>query len=372
MSKLINIGIFLIALIAIASFASALTIEEINTNSEVTPIVFFKSNTCPVCAGVDAWIQTFEDDYNNIKIIRLNINDEYELAHRFYDNYNIPIEKRNRVPIIFIGDTYYYGGNEPKENLIEKIESITTKEELLTSTENKIDKNLGYIIGLALVDAINPCELAVLLILMTAILTRYPKQKNKALKAGLLFSAAIFIMYFIFGILLREIFALISGFLSGAELSFFFVLAILALIIGLINLKDGIWYGGGGFIMEVPQRWRPKMKALIEGTTSPKGAFVVGLIVAFFLTPCTAGPYLVFSGIMANMSLIAALPYLIIYMLIFISPMLAITFITYFGFAKVDDMGGWRERNLKKLHLIAGILMILVAIYLLLTSFGIL
>jgi cytochrome c biogenesis protein CcdA/glutaredoxin len=362
--------IFLLFVMVLASVANALTIEEINTNSNVTPIVFFKTNTCPVCTNVDAWIQTFENDYNNVKIIRININNEYELIEQFYNIYNVPLEKRNRIPITFIGDTYYYGGNEPKEKLISKIESIKEKEELLTSTTNQTDKNLNYIIGLALVDAINPCELAVLLILMTAILTRYPKQKNKALKAGLLFSAAIFIMYFIFGILLREIFALISGFLSGGELSFFFVLAIIAIIIGLLNIKDGIWYGGGGFTMEVPQAWRPKMKALIEGTTSPKGAFVVGLIVAFFLTPCTAGPYLVFSGIMANLSLINALPYLIIYMLIFISPMILITLITYFGFAKIDDMGGWRERNLKHLHIIAGILMLLVGAYMLLTSFG--
>jgi len=41
-------------------------------------------------------------------------------------------------------------------------------------------------------------------------------------------------------------------------------------------------------------------------------------------------------------------PYLIIYMLIFISPMIAITLITYFGFAKVEDMGGWRENNIQK------------------------
>ena len=112
------------------------------------------------------------------------------------------------------------------------------------------------------------------------------------------------------------------------------------------------------------------MKSLIEGTTSPAGAFFVGLIVAFFLTPCTAGPYLVFSGIISKVSLMAAMPYLIIYMLIFISPMVIITIITYLGFAKVEDMGGWRENNIQKLHLVAGILMVLVGLYMLLTSFG--
>ena len=51
---------------------------------------------------------------------------------------------------------------------------------------------------------------------------------------------------------------------------------------------------------------------------------------------------------------------------------ITITFITYLGFAKVDDMGGWRERNLKKLHWVAGLLMLAIGIWMILISFGIL
>ena len=141
---------------------------------------------------------------------------------------------------------------------------------------------------------------------------------------------------------------------------------------GLLNIKDAIWYGGGGFIMEVPQKWRPKMKAIINGTTSPKGAFVVGLIVSFFLTPCTAGPYFVFGGILSTIALIEAIPYMFIYMCIFISPMVLISLFVYFGFAKVEDMGGWREKNIKNLHWISGLLMLAIGIWMILISVGLL
>ena len=362
-----------LTLLLFTSFASALTIEEINLlDEDKTPIIFFKTDTCPKCAVVDAWWQSIEDNYSQVTMLRIYPTGNDQLINQLYENYSVLTEQRNYVPIIFIGDKYFFGKEEILANLENKINSLNTKEEILDTKVESEEISLLYVLGLAGVDAVNPCELAVLIILMTAILARYPKKKSKALKAGLLFSFAIFIMYFIFGLFLREIFSALTGTLGIAQTAFFLVLAILAIILAVLNLKDAISPGAGGFVMEVPQRWRPKMKALINGTTSPKGAFVVGIIVAFFLTPCTAGPYFVFSGIISQVSLLAALPYLVLYMLIFIAPMLAITFITYFGFAKTENMSDWRERNSPKLHLVAGLLMLAIGIWMLLVSFGIL
>ena len=46
--------------------------------------------------------------------------------------------------------------------------------------------------------------------------------------------------------------------------------------------------------------------------------------------------------------------------------MLAITLIVYFGFMAVEDIGGWREKNLKRLHWIAGLLLLGLGIAMLL------
>ncbi len=368
--------IFIIFFILIFSllFANASYIDELN-NKEKSQVVYFKTTTCPYCKIVSDWIDSeIENKYENIDIIRVDLDTtkNYEMVQEFYRNYEVPVEKQNKVPIIFIADTYYFGPSEIQENLESKILEINQTKTLLKKIEvsNKQEINLAQIIGLALVDAINPCELAVLIILMTAILTRYPKNKRKALFVGLSFTLGIFIVYFIFGLLLRELFTIISSNVSLLESNFFIILGIISIIIGILNLKDGLNYGAGGFIMEVPQAWRPKMKKIIEGTTSPIGAFFVGVVIAFFLTPCTAGPYLVFSGIISQISILEAMPYLLLYMLIFVSPMLAITLIAYFGFAKIEDMGEWRERNISKLHLVAGALMMLIGIWLILFALG--
>ena len=307
----------------------------------------------------------------DVKSIEVSSQENAQLFNKMAQAYGTDAKG---VPMTFIGKEYFigYGNYENTGSFIEEAISnciengcINPIEKIEGSSEPE-GISMAQLLGLAAVDAINPCELAVLVILMTAILTRFPKNKNKALKAGLSFSSAIFLMYFIFGILIISGFKFITGFAQISGTWFYQLLALFAIIMGLLNIKDAIWYGGGGFIMEVPMRWRPKMKEIINGTTSVGGAFIVGLIVSFFLTPCTGGPYFVAGGILSTLSLIEALPFLLVYMCIFISPMIAITLIVYFGFMAVEDIGGWREKNIKKLHWIAGLLLLGLGIAMLL------
>ena len=327
---------------------------------QTTCIYFFYGSGCPHCAKADSYIQDLEKKYD-LEVHRMNINEKIELVNGLYESYNVSNSERGLVPILFIGDDYIFGDVPIIEKLESKIITYSEKgRECPKPSEGgkKEQISLSYLLGLAAVDAINPCELAVLVILMTAILTKFPKEKTKALKTGLSFSSTIFIMYFVFGLLIISGFKFLTGVIEVSGLWFFKLLGVLAIILGILNIKDAIWYGGGGFIMEVPMRWRPRMKQIIQGTTSLKGAFIVGLIVSFFLTPCTAGPYFVAGGILSAISLFKAIPYLLLYMIIFISPMIAITLIVYFGFMAVEDISGWREKNIKRLHWIAGLILL--------------
>jgi len=328
-------------------------------------VYFFYGSGCPHCARASSHIETLEEKYPNLEVHRLNAAIESRLLRSLYTSYNVPeyIDGQpvwGSVPILFIGDKYLFGEFEIIDNIELEIQNCIEKgcecPEITEDMEEEV--SLYQLIGLAAVDAINPCELAVLVILMTAILTRFPQEKKKALKSGLAFSLAIFIMYFIFGLLIISGFKFITGFAQISISWFYKFLGIIAIILGILNIKDAIWYGRGGFVMEVPMKWRPRMKKIIKGTTSVAGAFVVGLIVSFFLTPCTAGPYFVAGGILSNISFFNAIQYLLLYMVIFISPMIAITLFVYFGFMAVEDISGWREKNIKTLHWIAGLILL--------------
>lgn len=321
-------------------------------------VYFFYGEGCPYCANADKYIQTLEEKYPNLDVHRLNIATNSELILKLYKNYDVPEDFWGSVPITFVNDKYLFWNGEVVMGLEEEIQKCSDGCECPKPSEEDKNISLPQLLGLAAVDAINPCELAVLVILMTAILTRFPKEKKKALKVGLSFSSAIFIMYFIFGLLIISGFKFLTDVTQVSGSWFYILLGCIAIFLGVINIKDAIWYGGGGFVSEVPMRWRPRMKKIIEGTASVKGAFIVGLIVSFFLTPCTAGPYFVAGGILSEISIINALPYLLLYMFIFISPMIAITLIVYSGFKAVENISGWRERNIKLLHWIAGLILL--------------
>lgn len=221
---------------------------------------------------------------------------------------------------------------------------------------------LPTVIALAAADAVNPCELAVLTLALIAILTRYPRERKKVLKVGLAFTAAIFLMYFFYGLILINVFKGIIA-LLGIKIWLYKTLGIIGIVLGIFNIRDFFSYKG--VVTEMPRKWRPTVKKIIARITSVKGAFITGLIVALFLTPCTMGPYIICCGILEPLSLLATIPWLLIYNIIFVLPMIAITLIIYFGFTTIDAVYGWREKNIRLLHLIAGIILVIIGLALL-------
>jgi len=225
--------------------------------------------------------------------------------------------------------------------------------------------NLARITTLALADSVNPCAIAVLAMVLMSILIQHPEKRKKVLSAGLAFVSAIFIGYLFYGIVIIQLFQGFAELLRNNSGYIYDGLAILAMIIGALNIKDYFMYKPGSLATEMPLFMRPKVKKIINKITSAKGAFVIGFLVTLFLLPCTIGPYIVASGLLSEVGIILALPWLVYYNVVFIIPMLIIVGIIYWGFVKVDEVSGWKERNIRMLHLIAGILLFLVGIGLL-------
>lgn len=209
----------------------------------------------------------------------------------------------------------------------------------------------------AFADSINPCAIAVLLILLATILAA--GERSKALKSGLAFVLALYLAYFLLGL------GLLS-FLQLANLAGIFhkIIGSLAILIGIFNIKDFFWYGGGGFVMEIPRSWRPTLKKLLKRATSPPVAFLIGLVVTLFELPCTGGPYIFALGLLSNnYSWSTIIPILLYYNLIFILPLIAIILLIYFGLSTTQKADAWKEKNIRILHLITGIIMIALGVW---------
>ena len=224
---------------------------------------------------------------------------------------------------------------------------------------------LSKIVALAFVDSINPCALAVLLLMLITIVAYNPKDKKNLLFSGLSFVLAVFVIYFLYGIFIIKCCQLIQR-LTIVKPYLYKSLGGLAVLLGLLNIRDFIRYKPGRAGTEMPLFLRPKVKKIISGIVSPKGAFLIGSFVTIFLLPCTVGPYVIAGGILSFFKLLQTLPWLGLYNFIFVLPMLLIVFLIYFGVERIEEVSQWKDRNIKRIHLAAGVIMVLLGIVIML------
>ena len=222
--------------------------------------------------------------------------------------------------------------------------------------------NIARITMLALADSVNPCAFAVLTMVLISILINNPKKRKHILFGGLSFVLAVFIGYMFYGTIMIEFFKAFTDILRKNAVYIYDGLAIIAMILGGLNIKEFFSYKKGQLGTEMPLSMRPRVKKIIDRVTSPWGAFLIGFIVTIFLLPCTIGPYIVASALLSELGILGAIPWLVYYNIIFVLPMLAIVLLVYFGITKAEKVSQWKEFNIKVLHLIAGILMLLVGI----------
>ncbi|MBA3064855.1 hypothetical protein FP803_05450 [Candidatus Woesearchaeota archaeon] len=359
MKKLLLLILLLFLIVPFISHAA-----EQEGNNEVVLFMFYGQG-CPHCGKMELFLNDLEDKYPTLKVERYEVynnQDNRELFENIASAYDAEIVG---VPAVFIDNKVVFGfsnsiGNSIENEIKKCLNDVCClprdKLDELKCTDGVVEKlTVPVVISAATVDAINPCAFAVLIILITTILAS--KSRKKALFAGLAFSLSIYIAYFLMGI---GLFSAIQA--AGLSHVFYAIVAVLAIFVGLLNLKDYLWYGKW-FIMEVPRSWRPKMKALIRSVTSVPGAFLMGFIVSLFLLPCTSGPYIIILGLLANTTTKNhAFMLLLLYNFIFIIPMIGITLAIYFGIATTEKAEQWRTSKLKTMHLIAGIIILLLGI----------
>jgi hypothetical protein len=221
------------------------------------------------------------------------------------------------------------------------------------------------VLSLAAVDAVNPCAFSVLLLLLVSIIAYNPGNRRKILYAGLAFTGSVFAMYFVYGLVFIQFFQIIEA-IGQVRIYLFRGLAIAAIVFGALNIRDFIRYKPGGVGTEMPIMMRPRVKKILNKITSTKGAAVAGIIVTVFLLPCTVGPYIIAAGILSVFDMIETAPVLLLYNLVFVLPFLGIMGGVYLGMGRVHDVYVWKERNIGKLHLIAGCIILGLGIFMLL------
>jgi len=340
-------------------------------------VYFFYGEGCPHCANVEPFIAEMEqkyplrvygfDIYNNRSC--LSLFDEYSSL------YGLPMERRG-VPTVFVADSYFVGDTPILEGFEEAVKEAlggcsSVDKTLEADGSESLDKEILGAAGggisivavtvAALVDAINPCSMAILFFLMAGLLLL--KKREKALKVGLVFTLSVFVANFLFGLGVLTTIAT-SGFSSVFQA----IAGLIALLTGGLLIKDSFFYGSGGFVMEVPKFLRPYLKrrlskAFFGRSAGPVSAFLIGFLVTLFEVPCTGGPYLyVLAGMADATTRMQTIPILFYYTLIFVMPLVSITFLFYFGSIYVEKATEWKERNKSIISLARGLPMVAIGL----------
>lgn len=353
---------FIWALLIIPALLMLLQPVTAEEESPTACIYYFYGIGCPHCENVEPYLENISSSYPSLNIRKFEVyhnKSNADMMSKFFDAYNVPQNQRG-IPILFLEDKYLVGDTDIIRHMESEIKD-NPQSQCPSASSSKTSFSLPLVLGTALVDSINPCAIAVLIILMASLLLL--GDTKKAFKSGLAFVIGIYLIYFLFGIGLFAFFKEIVLFLgekafTGISSILRTIIGLFAVFIGLANIKDFFWYGKA-FLMEIPVKWRPSMKKLLGNVTSPAGAFVAGLFVSAFELPCTGGPYLFAVGYLAHASnYISLIPVLLLYNLVFILPLLLILLLLYFGKISTMKLEQWRQNNLRILHLITGIIML--------------
>jgi len=358
------------------AFLAVILFLALGSFSWGTELIFFYDEGCPHCARIEAFLEEIAPLYPELEVVRYSVREEksLELLDQLLSAYGIPGLSWS-TPVIFIGEvadiggTFYRPGEEPqpmvgraeempledaiRQAIAEDAPSPLTKirEGETTGLAEKL--TVPAVVLAALADSVNPCTFAVLVLLLGTLLVA--GKRGKVLQAGFAFILAIYISYFLMGI---GIFTAIQA--AGVQRPFILAVSGLTVLLGLWNMKDYFAYGKW-FTIEVPQRWRPLVKRLTSSVVSVPGAFVVGVLDSLFLLPCSSGPYIAILALLSKtMTRAQGILYLLFYNLIFVVPLLVITFGVHFGFTTTARAERWRSARPGKLHLISGAVMFLL------------
>lgn len=220
---------------------------------------------------------------------------------------------------------------------------------------------------IALIDGFNPCNLFVLTFLL-GLLVSASHSRLRILIIGYTFIFVVFVIYFLFMAAWLNIFKYI-GFITPLRIA----IAAIAIIAGLINCKELLFFRKGVTLMIQEQHKGPlvkkieAMKEVIQKASLPAlitSSIGLAAFASLVELPCTAGFPIIYTGVLSGKLLDNTLGYylyLLLYNFVYVIPLIVI--ITVLGYTfKAEKIS---KRQMQIIKFIGGLIMILLGIILL-------
>jgi thiol-disulfide isomerase/thioredoxin len=343
-------GFIAALLIAGIVLFAPLLLSALATAQSPVSVYYFYSADCPHCQEFMPVIEALEAKYPEVVVHKFEIaynETNAELLNAFVRTYNPPVVD---IPAAFIGNTSLMGYELTQETLEREIVRCLQNgcpdpmSFIAGSGEEPHTPVLAVLIGTALIEGINPCGIAVLIVLLASLLL--VRTKRRVFIVGLAFIIAVFGTHLIVGLGILK-FYLLSG---VAPLMRAIVIA-LVIPAGIINILD-FWRGRS--TLAIPAALKPYLGKLARCASVP-GAVLLGILATLAGLPCTGPLYLTMLELIADSP---AQPwYLLLYNLLYAVPLVVILLIIYQGTAP-EEAEAWRKGTRKYMKLIGGVVML--------------
>ena len=350
---------------------------------------FFGSETCGECYTIkeEILLPLAEElkDKVDLELYYIERQADNELLIKMEKEYNVSKPK----PIeLFFPDTVLLGGSlikEKADSLIRAIaadssrwqrrdlipaDSLNYSQELL----NKFSSfSLGGIILAGLADGINPCAIATIIFLISFLVSKHRSRKEIIL-IGLLFSAAVYVTYFLIGlgafqvIMALESYRVLSKIIKYAAV-------IMAGLIGLYSFYDAFVFHRSKKASEIKLQLPKSVKMAIHRVISKNlqgknlifWTLLTGFLVTLLEAVCTGQVYLPTIILIAKTGglQLTGWLYLALYNFLFILPLLIIVILVNYGLTW-QKLVATSKNTLTAVKIILGCVMLLVAAFLLL------
>lgn len=186
---------------------------------------------------------------------------------------------------------------------------------------------LPTVVGAALVDSLNPCAFALLLVFVATVLALAQHQQRSELQArrwlferGGVYVLGIFVTYLVLGLGLFGAIGVAASLSSTHLVSR--IAAILALGLGVLALQEAL-------LPELGERMtahmdRPRLRRMVS-PLNIGGLFGAGILVGLCTVPCSGSVYLgVLALLSAQATQVEGMAYLVLYNFVFVLPLLVI------------------------------------------------
>ena len=340
-------------------------------------LYFFWSASCPHCTRALPFVEGLPDELPWLDLHSIRLGGDNDRVRRFIALAALAGAEASAVPAFIFCGHYLSGYDDPEGMgavLREGLEACQQRVLAAGSDPAAADIDgpllqvpvLGEVvpeqwslplltISLAALDSFNPCAFFVLLFLLSLLVNT--RDRRRMLLIGAVFVTISGLVYFVF------LAAWLNLFLVAGELRWITLAAgLVAVLIGVLNVKDFAWPGRGPSL-RIPEQARPglyrRMRELI-GMRRLGPALAASVLLALVANSyellCTAGFPMVFTRVLTlqDLSQAAHYGYIALYSLVYVVPLLLIVvlFVHTLGRRKLQAHEG------RALKLLSGLMML--------------